>query len=79
MNDQGAHLAEDAFGNIARALSCKAKVEPIFAALFGDYLEGIQSYSRVFAAKTPAKEIVCFIEEDYDWAASEIARSCLRK
>ena len=77
MDDQSAHLAENAFGNIARALCCQAEVQPVLAALLSNDLKGVQAQGRILAAKSPTKKIVCFIDEHDKWATAKLERTGL--
>ena len=63
MNNQGAHLAENPFGNVARALRCHADGKAIFPTFLGYHIECIEPVCSILVAEAPVQKLMRFIEK----------------
>src|SRR5260370_7984996 len=71
MDNQGAHLAQDALGYVARALRGYADVERRLSSLFRDQLEGVQRVPRILVAQSLVEEIMRLVQKHKERRFSE--------
>src|SRR6266849_3581707 len=73
MDNQGAHLTQDALGYVARALRGNADVERRLSSLFCDQLEGVQRIARILFAQGLVEEIMRLVQKHKERTFSELA------
>src|ERR1700687_2885831 len=73
MDNQGAHLAQDALGYVARALRGYADVERRLSSLFRDQLEGVQRIPRILFAQGLVEEMMRLVQKHKERTFSKFA------
>src|SRR5690606_8604467 len=71
MHLKGTHLAQNAFGNIPRSLSCEADIQAVLTAFFGNQLKCIEILKVVLVSEGFAEEVMSFIENHDQWVPAE--------
>src|SRR6266436_9370315 len=72
MDNQGAHLAQDALGDVARALRGNADVEGQLSSLFRDQVEGVQRIPRILIAQGLVEEIMRLVQKQKERTFSKL-------